>query len=64
MATRRRVGRADAPSLDGDVERPGNISRAEDEYAGLVVSDPVHLNEEFGLDASRRFRLAFAARPA
>jgi hypothetical protein len=50
-----------APSLDGDIERPRDVGRAEDEHARLVVPDSVHLDEELGLDPPRRFRLAFAS---
>lgn len=53
-----------APSFDGDIEGPRDVGRAEDEHAGLVVPDAVHLDEELGLDSPRRFRLAFASRAA
>ena len=44
------------------VELPGNVCGTEDENAFAVAAHTVHLDEQFGLDASRRFRFAFTAR--
>ena len=48
------------PTSDGRVQLPGDVGGAEDQNAARIVTDAVHLNQEFRLDSSRRFRFAFA----
>ena len=46
------------------VELPGDVRCAEDENAFGVAAYPVHLDQEFGFDASGSFGFAFTARAA
>ena len=45
-------GAQPSPSLYSVIQLPWDVGRAEDEDAGIVVADAVHLDEELGLDSS------------
>ena len=39
-----------SPPLDGIIKLPGNIRRSQHQNAIIVVSDTLHLHQEFSLD--------------
>ena len=44
-------------STDRGVQDPGDVGRAEDEDAVVVVANALHLDQELGLDPPSRFAL-------
>lgn len=50
-------------SPDGSIQLPGDVGSAQDQDTPRVLSDTVHLNEQFCFDTSRCLRFAFSTWP-